>query len=167
MYHGSQEHSLHLSGETGTGICIPSMGPTSSEGIIKLEKVKRQAARFVHGNYSEGDPGCVIRMVSDLGWETLESNRKKDRPTTLYKIRHRLVDMDTGGVIRLYDRHTTGQQRLYQPTASIKVYKDSFFPRTIQDWNSLPAVTDSPTIEGFRADLAGADSQMLNGQLCF
>ena len=101
MYHGSQEHSLHLSGETGTGICIPAWDPTSSEGIVKLEKVQRQAARFVHGNYSERDSGCVIRMVSDLGWETLESNRKKDRLATLYKIRHGLVDMDTGDVIRL------------------------------------------------------------------
>ena len=52
--------------------------PTSSEGIVKLEKVQRQAARFVHGNYSERDPGCVTRMVCDLGWETLESRRKKD-----------------------------------------------------------------------------------------
>ena len=93
-------------------------------------------------------------MVSDLGWETLESRRKKDRLTTLYKIRHGLVDMDTGDDLRLNDRRTRGQQRLYQPTANVKVYKDSFFPRTIQDWNRRPAVvTDSPTIEEFRAGL--------------
>ena len=116
--------------------------------------MQRQAARFVHGNYSERDPGCVTRMVSDLGWETLESRRKKDRLTTLYKIWHGLVDMDTGDVLRLNDRRTRGQQRLYQPTANVKVYKDSFFPRTIQDWNHLPAaVTDSQTIEEFRAGL--------------
>ena len=132
----------------------PAWDPTSSEGIVKLEKVQRQAARFAHGNYSERDPGCVTRMVSDLGWETLESRRKKDRLTTLYKVRHGLVDMDTGDVLRLNDRRTRGQQRLYQPTANVKVYKDSFFPRTIQDWNRLPAaVTDSQTIEEFRAGL--------------
>ena len=89
-------------------------------------------------------------MVSDLGWETLESRKKKDRLATLYKIWHELVDMDTGNVLRLNNRHTRGQQ----PTAIVKVYKDSFFPRTIQDWNRLPAVvTDSPTIEEFRAGL--------------
>ena len=55
----------------------PAWDPTSLEGIDKLEKVQRQVARFVHGNYSERDPGCVARMVSDLGWETLESSRKK------------------------------------------------------------------------------------------
>ena len=93
----------------------PAWDPTSSEGIVKLEKVQRQAARFVHGNYSERDPGCVTRMVSDLGWETLDNRRKKDRLTTLYKIWHGLVDMDTGDVLRLNDRCTRGQQRLYQP----------------------------------------------------
>ena len=55
----------------------PAWDPTSSEDITKLEKVQRQAARFVHGNYSERNPGCVTRMVNSLGWETLESRRKK------------------------------------------------------------------------------------------
>ena len=132
----------------------PAWDTTSSEGIVKLEKVQRQAARFVHGNYTERDPGCVTRMVSDLGWETLESRRKKDRLTTLYTIRHRLVNMDTGDVLRLNDRLIRGQQRLYQPTVNVKVYKDTFFPRTIQDWNCLPAVvTDSPAIKEFSAGL--------------
>ena len=55
----------------------PAWDPTSTDDIVKLEKVQRQAARFVHGNYSERNPGCVTRMVKDLGWETLESRRKK------------------------------------------------------------------------------------------
>ena len=39
---------------------------------------------------------CVTGMVCDLGWETLESRRQKDRLTTLYKFcRHGKVDMDT------------------------------------------------------------------------
>ena len=66
----------------------PVWDPTSSEGIVKLEKVQIQAARFVHGKYSERNAGCVTRMVSDLGLETLKSRRKKDRLTTLYKIWH-------------------------------------------------------------------------------
>ena len=64
----------------------PAWAPSSSEGIVKLEKVQKQAARYGHGNYSERYPGCVTQMVSDVGWETLESRRKKDRLTTLYEI---------------------------------------------------------------------------------
>ena len=52
----------------------PAWGPTSTDDIVK-SKVQRQAARFVHGNYSERNPGCVTRMVKDLGRETLESRR--------------------------------------------------------------------------------------------
>ena len=59
--------TAYTSGETGTGICIPAWDPTSSEGIVKLEKVQKQATRFVHGNYSERSPGCGTRMVIDLG----------------------------------------------------------------------------------------------------
>ena len=127
---------------------------TSSDDIVKLEQVQIQAARFVHGNYTERNPGCVTRMVKDLGWETLESRRKKDRLTTLYKIRHEAIDMDTGDVLRFNNRRTRGQQRLYEPTTKVTAYKNSFFPRTIQDWNRLPAAaTDSQTIEEFRVSL--------------
>ena len=141
----------------------PAWDTTCSDDIVKLEKVQRQAARFVHGNYTERNPGCVTSMVKDLGWETLESRRKKDRLITLYKIRHGAIDMDTGDVLRFNDRRTRGQHRLYQPTANVTVYKNSFFPRTIQDWNRLPAaVTDSQTIEEFsRPRSPAADSQKL------
>ena len=91
-----------------------------------------------------------LKWVKDLGWETPESRRKKDRLTTLYKIQHGSVSMDTGHNLRLNDRRTKGKQRLYQPTVTVSVYKNSF-PRTIQDWNLLPAgVTDYQTIEEFR-----------------
>ena len=58
----------------------PAWDPTSSEGIVKLEKVQIQAARFVHGKYSERNAGCVTRMVSDLGLETLKK-QKEERQT--------------------------------------------------------------------------------------
>ena len=94
MYHGSQEHSLSLVRPV-LEYASPAWDPTSSESICKLEKVQRQTDRFVYGNYSDRNPRCVIRMVIDLGWETLESTRKNDRLTTLYKIWHGSVDMDT------------------------------------------------------------------------
>ena len=95
----------------------PAWDSTSSEDIMRLEKVQRQAAQFVHGNYSERNLGCVTRMVNNLNWETLESRRKKERLAMLYKIQHGAVDMDTGDILRLNIRRTSGQQRLYQSLA--------------------------------------------------
>ena len=113
--------------------------PSSVEDTSKLEKVQRQAARFAHSNYHDRAPGCVTRMVSDLGWEPLQHQRWWERLSTLYKIQRGLVETDTDDIIRLGDKRTRGQQRLlYQPAATVSVYKNSFFPRTIQEWNTLP-----------------------------
>ena len=107
--------------------------PSSVEYITKLEKVRRQAARFAHSNYHDRAPGCVTKMVSDLGWEPLHHRRRVERLSTLRKIQRGLVETDTDDIIRPSDKRTRGQQRLYQPAATVSVYKNSFFPRTIQE----------------------------------
>ena len=130
--------------------------PSTSEDVTKLEKVQRQAARFVHNNFYDRTPGCVSKMVSDLGWESLQHRRRVDRLTTLYKIQHRLVELDTD-VVRPGDKRTRGQHRLYQPAAKLSIYKNSFFPRTIREWNLLAtSVTDATTMEEFRVGLGHA-----------
>ena len=40
-----------------------------------------------------------------------------------------MVEIDTD-VVRPSDKRTRGQNRLYQPTATLSIYKNSFFPRT-------------------------------------
>ena len=34
-------------------------------------------------------------MLSDLNWDTLETKRKKNRLTLMYKLSHNLVDINT------------------------------------------------------------------------
>ena len=83
------------------------------------------------------------------------STAKKGRETIdIIEIQRGLVETDTDDIIRPSDKRTRGQQRLYQPAATVSVYKYSFFPRTIQEWNTLPtSVTDANTLEEFRAGL--------------
>ena len=131
----------------------PAWDPSTSEDVTKMEKVQRQAARFLHNNYYDRTPGCVSKMVSDLGWESLQHRRRVDRLTTLFKIQHGLVELDTY-VAHPGDQRTRGQHRLYQPAAKLAIYKNSFFPGTIWEWNLLPtSVTDATTIEEFRVGL--------------
>ena len=109
--------------------------PHSSAETHKLEQVQRRAARFVHNNY----------MVQNLGWQPLQQRRYNNR-----LIIHELVDVQTD-VIRTGDSRTRGSNRLYQPVVQKDVYKFSFFPRTIREWNLLPAsVTDADKLEEFR-----------------
>ena len=98
----------------------PAWDFTSSEDIMKLEKVQRQPAQFVYGNYSERNPGCVTQMVNNLGWETLESRRKKDKLAMLFKIKHGVFDMNTNDIQRLNDRCTTTS--LNNAKATVSVY---------------------------------------------
>ena len=96
----------------------PARDPSSSEDITKLENVQRKGTRFVHNNYYDRTPGCVSKMVSDLGWKSLQYRRRVDRLTTLYKIQYGLMEIDTD-VVRPSDKRARDQNRLYQPAATL------------------------------------------------
>ena len=133
--------------------------PHLKTDIDKLQKVQRRGARFVTNNYSYRSPGCVTNLLRGLGWVPLTDRRRELRLIMLFKIQHQLVDLTPGPILRSSDRRTRGDQRLYQPYASQTVYKHSFYPRTIQDWNRLPtAVTDMTSLEGFKAAIRTAAS---------
>ena len=88
---------------------LEAWDPSTLEDITKLEKVQRQAARFAHSNYHDRAPGCVTKIVSDLGWEPLQHRRRVERLSTLYKIQQGLVETDTDDIIRPSNKGTRGQ----------------------------------------------------------
>ena len=47
--------------------------PYTIQQINALERVQRQAARFVTGDYFSRDPGCVTNMLHQLAWDTTPS----------------------------------------------------------------------------------------------
>ena len=86
-----------------------------------------------------------ITRSKSLGWESLQHRRYTDRLSMLFRIQHGLVDVTTD-YIQPNDTRTRGSQRLRQLQATKDVYKYSFYPRTISDWNRLPTtVTDVQT----------------------
>ena len=116
--------------------------------------MQKRAARFVHNNYTDRTPGCVTNMVKSLKWENLEDRRKSARPSMLFKIQHDLIDIDGQQYLTPNDNRTRGKNRFYQERSINDTYGQSFFPKTIRDWNQLPTnITSADTIEGFRAAL--------------
>lgn len=100
-------------------------------------------------------------MVQSLDWEPLQHRRYTNRLTMLFKIQHGIVDV-TPDFVQLNDQRSRGSQRLRQLQATNDVYKYSFYPRTISDWNRLPtSVTDQQTLQGFREDLANLPPLLL------
>ena len=58
-----------------------------------MERVHRKAVRFCLQNFNK--TGSVTDMLSDLKWDTLETRRKKNRLTLMYKVSHNLADINT------------------------------------------------------------------------
>jgi len=80
-------------------------------------------------------------MLQRLQWPTLEERRKKARLTLLYKVANGEVNIDAGNKLippdRLF-RHTNAQSFQIQ-SCKTSIRKESFYPKTIRDWNNLPA----------------------------
>ena len=75
-----------------------------------------------------------------------QQRRYMDRLSMLFKIQNGLVDISPEFVQRV-DSRTRGSQRIQQLEANKDVYRYSFYPRTISDWNRLHIlVTNSQTI---------------------
>ena len=93
-------------------------------------------------------------MTERLWWENLEDRRGKQRLNLLHKMNNKLVDVDINKYIKHNDSRTRGAQRFYQERTTNAVYYNSFFIRTLRDWNRLPSYTTSNTkTEDFMASL--------------
>ena len=99
----------------------------------ELESVQKRAARFVTGNYDwEYD-------WHDRKWESLKKRRKDNRLILLYKGLKGKASVPTDDLIPKTRRCRNQHSMAFQtPIANTDVYKGSFFPQTIRDWNALP-----------------------------
>ena len=131
--------------------------PFEEQDKSPLEMVQRRAARYAFGNYFETTPGVVTNMITQLGWNSLEERRRRNRLVMLYKIKHSLVGIDHESYLRNTDPRTRGQ-KLLQDQDFHRAMFYSFFPRTTSDWNQLPtSTTAAPTLEVFCSRLGGGN----------
>ena len=119
--------------------------PTLQTQITALEQVQRRAARCVCNDFTSRTPGCVTKMLNDLHWEPLEVRRRHDRLSMLYKIQHNLVDIPTDRYLRVSDSRIRGPAKFFQGRITDTAYSNSFFPRTVRDWNRLSGEVVSVT----------------------
>ena len=134
----------------------PIWHPYNETETKKVEKVQKTAARWVCRRWH--NTSSVNDMLDELDWQSLEDRRLKSSLTFFYKIHSGTVSLDK-------DKYLTPAPRLRytctrashdsQYTRYISysdALKNSFFPRTIPLWNSLPSsVVTSKTMEEFKA----------------
>ena len=123
-----------------------------------VESIQRQAARFVLQRYQRKD--SVTAMLKELEWKSLEWRRNAASLAMLYKIQHNMVAINPSDYLAPM---ITSNTRNYHPnklktiTSRTQLYGNSFFPRTVYLWNSLPVVVlTAPTLEVFRGGVSSS-----------
>ena len=131
--------------------------PHLLKDINAIERVQRIAARWVKSNYNWEN--SVSTMLSELQWPELHIRRTISRLTILYKGLHDLITLEIPTYITTTTTitHLTRFQHPFHfniPTARINYYHNSYFPKTVRDWNSLPiSAIEASTVNSFSNQL--------------
>ena len=148
--------------------------------IDTLEKVQRQAARFISGDYATHEPECISKMLKDQGLPSLQDRGMVVRLTFFYKVVEGLVpaispnaflksqrpkhqihakkfqDFEAKNII---DTHSIKNcKSLVVEQCNTVQYRNFFSIKTVIDWNHLEEETvRALTVEGFRIALQHSD----------
>ena len=111
--------------------------PYMAKDIQQLERVQRRTARFVKKDYRYTTN--VTGLFDDLGWFPLFERRKHSCLTVFHKALNNLsaFSLDHLSVSSLHTRASNENKYVSLPVRT-DVFKYSFYPRTITDWNFLP-----------------------------
>ena len=104
----------------------------------ELEKNQNRVAMFVTRNYVY-KTGSMYGIIGQSKWESLKKSRKFNKLILLYEGLKGKARIPTDDLIPKIRRGRNQHSLAFQiPSASKDVYKYSFFPQTIRDWNDLP-----------------------------
>ena len=117
----------------------PVWDPQGIVGQEALEKVQNRADRFVTGNYNF-ENGSMTSILEQLGWESLHKRRKGSKLILLFKGLKGRASIPCDDLQPPNKRSRNQHPIAFQvPYARTDIYKYSFFPDTIMDWNALLA----------------------------
>ena len=95
-------------------------------------------------------------MLNELDWTSLQERREHDRLTMMYKIHNNHVHLSGNDYINQVTQSTraTMPHSYKMPYSRTESHRQSFFPRTVQKWNSLPSeIVIAPSVGAFRSRL--------------
>ena len=107
-------------------------------------------------------------MLQLLDVEPLCQRRAKMRLIMFYKSQHALVALPLPSVVQLPIRpHPRYPHAFHVPYCSTDAYTFSFFPRTVVQWNKLPAsIAMAPSLDQFKGGLAQLYVFFITSSLC-
>ena len=122
--------------------CATIWDPYHQGDIKRLEMVQRRAARFVLNRpWNHTGNESVNEMLSVLKWPLLQARRKYLRLVLLFNVVNHLLyipDQYLPSPATLSSTRSNHPLKFYHYQPSNDIYRYSFFPRTIPEWNKLP-----------------------------
>jgi len=102
----------------------------------QLEKVQRNAARFVMNDFSQFS--SVTRMLEHQSWPSLEQRRTHFKLLMLLKLIYHLVEIPSITLTSLTSCTRGHNHRFTIPPIRTESYLHSFLPSAVKLWNNLP-----------------------------
>ena len=88
-------------------------------------------------------------------WESLASHRKQARLYTMYKISNHIIHVNkTKYFTPVTETRTRGSHgfKYFIEQTSDDIFKYSYFPRTMKEWNSLPSdIVSAKSLDIFKS----------------
>jgi hypothetical protein len=138
--------------------CSSVWDPYTKTNIDLLEAIQNRAARFIANNYNHNY--SVSALKSAIGLQSLEQRRQTARLCTFYKFAHGEMEIPTDPHPQLASpvhntRYKTNHDMIFlRHNCNTDVYRNSFFPRTIRQWNFLDQSTIHLSLPAFRTQIA-------------
>ena len=107
--------------------------PHTQNDTTQLEKVQRNAARFILSDYER--KSSVTDMLYKLNLDTLERRRQHHMVKTFHKVFYGHDGINIPASIIPSQRDNL---KFVQPASRINCHLYSFYPRAIRFWNLLP-----------------------------
>ena len=134
-----------------------SVWDPSAEGTKHdFDMVQRRAARFVLNDYDR--TSSVTNMLSNIGWDDLATRRKAARLRTMFDLYHGNSKLDVSDILLepWYVGRNDHRKKIRRIPSRLLFYHNSFFPRTIREWNQLPQnMIEAENVKEFQKSLTG------------
>ena len=165
LYHAPQyikEYTYKTLVLPSVDYCSAIWDPYTKKDVLKLEMLQHRAAHFVANKpwYKNKHNESITKILTDLHWPTLESRRKQARLILLFKIVNGLLTVPARCLPSLpsitYTR-ANHSLKYAHPQSNLDLYRYSFLPRTIPQWNDLQ-ITNIETLNltSFKEQLQAA-----------
>ena len=121
--------------------------PYLIKDIAQLESVQRRGARFVMKDHRRRS--SVTTMLGTLEWDSLQEQRKNSRISIMKKIVSGRVAINSDDYLTQNNTSTRSlnSDKFKHYSTKTEVFKNSYFPSTIPQWNNTPDQTVNTLVE--------------------